>query len=196
MRIPQPDIISTKYYTLVSGESGHGKTTWCKREIAKILRSTKERILVFDATGEYADFVINHDRAVPGCVPMEIRQYKSTGGEATLYHTISVDVKPNEVPQLVVYDVSRALAISWNMGIETITDILTRHLVVNEPNTLWLFLCLEPYTYAKPEGKSWDVLERFIKKNHKFVAPVFTSQKFDVNTINERLHVKKSNLKK
>lgn len=196
MRIPQPDIIPTKYYTLVSGESGHGKTTWCKREIAKILRSTKERILVFDATGEYADFVINHDRAVPGCVPMEIRQYKSTRDEATLYHTISVDAKPNEVPQLVVYDVSRVLAISWNMGIETITDILTRYLVVNEQNTLWLFLCLEPYTYAKPEGKNWDVLERFIKKNHKFVAPVFTSQKFDVNTINERLHIKKSNVKK
>lgn len=26
----EPNIIKTKYYTLVSADTGHGKTLWCK----------------------------------------------------------------------------------------------------------------------------------------------------------------------
>ena len=72
----EPNIIKTKYYTLVSADTGHGKTLWCKKKVARLLRTTQDRIIVIDVTGEYADFVLNHDRIVPGRIPMVMHQYK------------------------------------------------------------------------------------------------------------------------
>lgn len=66
----EPNIIKTKYYTLVSADTGHGKTLWCKKKVARLLRTTQDRIIVIDVTGEYAGFVLDHDRIVPGHIPM------------------------------------------------------------------------------------------------------------------------------
>lgn len=78
MKRIEPNIIETSYYTLVSANEGVGKTFWCKRQIAKTLRTISDRIIVFDVTGEYADFVLDHDRIVPGRIPMILHQYKIT----------------------------------------------------------------------------------------------------------------------
>lgn len=76
----EPNIIKTKYYTLVSADTGHGKTLWSKKKVARLLRTTQDRIIVIDVTGEYADFVLDHDRIVPGRIPMVMHQYKLSGG--------------------------------------------------------------------------------------------------------------------
>lgn len=47
----EPNIIKTKYYTLVSADTGHGKTLWCKKKVARLLRTTQDRIIVIDVTG-------------------------------------------------------------------------------------------------------------------------------------------------
>lgn len=39
MKRIEPNIIETSYYTLVSANEGVGKTFWCKRQIAKTLRT-------------------------------------------------------------------------------------------------------------------------------------------------------------
>lgn len=44
----EPNIIKTKYYTLVSADTGHGKTLWCKKKVARLLRTTQDRIIVID----------------------------------------------------------------------------------------------------------------------------------------------------
>lgn len=44
----EPNIIKTKYYTLVSADTGHGKTLWCKKKVAKLLRTTQDRIIIID----------------------------------------------------------------------------------------------------------------------------------------------------
>lgn len=105
----EPNIIKTKYYTLVSADTGHGKTLWCKKKVARLLRTTQDRIIVIDVTGEYADFVLDHDRIVPGRIPMVMHQYKLSGGWPVDTHIIEVDMPMNRQPQLIVYDVSRTM---------------------------------------------------------------------------------------
>ena len=41
MKRIEPNIIETSYYTLVSANEGVGKTFWCKRQIAKVLRTIR-----------------------------------------------------------------------------------------------------------------------------------------------------------
>lgn len=101
----EPNIIKTKYYTLVSADTGHGKTLWCKKKVARLLRTTQDRIIVIDVTGEYADFVLDHDRIVPGRIPMVMHQYKLSGGWPVDAHIIEVDMPMNRQPQLIVYDI-------------------------------------------------------------------------------------------
>ena len=107
------NIIKTSYYTLVSANEGVGKTFWCKRQIAKALRTTPDRIIVFDVTGEYADFVLDHDRIVPGRIPMILHQYKITDDKPVAAHTIEVDMAMGKQPQLIVHDVSRTMTYTW-----------------------------------------------------------------------------------
>lgn len=101
----EPNIIKTKYYTLVSADTEHGKALWCKKKVARLLRTTQDRIIVIDVTGEYADFVLDHDRIVPGRIPMVMHQYKLSGGWPVDAHIIEVDMPMNRQPQLIVYDV-------------------------------------------------------------------------------------------
>lgn len=180
----EPNIIETEYYTLVSADTGHGKTLWCKKKVARLLQTTQDRIIVIDVTGEYADFVLDHDRIVPGCIPMVIHQYKLSGGWPVDAHIIEVDMPMNRQPQLIVYDVSRAMG-TWHRGVLAISDALLAYMTGRENTTTWLFLNLDPYFYEKPdEETSWKVLERFVKQQGQTVKPVFTSQKFSADTIN------------
>ena len=94
----EPTITETNYYTLASADAGHGKTFWCKKKVAKLLRTTQDRIIVIDVTGEYADFVLDHDRIVPGCIPMVIHQYKLSGGWPVDAHIIDVDMPMHRQP--------------------------------------------------------------------------------------------------
>ena len=97
----EPNIIKTKYYTLVSADTEHGKALWCKKKVARLLRTTQDRIIVIDVTGEYADFVLDHDRIVPGRIPMVMHQYKLSGGWPVDTHIIEVDMPMNRQPQLI-----------------------------------------------------------------------------------------------
>lgn len=45
MKRIEPNIIETSYYTLVSANEGVGKTFWCKRQIAKTLRTISDESL-------------------------------------------------------------------------------------------------------------------------------------------------------
>lgn len=188
----EPNIIKTKYYTLVSADTGHGKTLWCKKKVARLLRTTQDRIIVIDVTGEYADFVLDHDRIVPGRIPMVMHQYKLSGGWPVDAHIIEVDMPMNRQPQLIVYDISHAMG-TWHRGVLAISDALLAYMTGRENTTTWLFLNLDPYFYEKPdEETSWKVLKRFVKQQGQTVKPVFTSQKFSADTINQRLRIEEA----
>lgn len=133
----EPNIIKTKYYTLVSADTGHGKTLWCKKKVARLLRTTQDRIIVIDVTGEYADFVLDHDRIVPGRIPMVMHQYKLSGGWPVDTHIIEVDMPMNRQPQLIVYDVSRTMG-TWHRGVLAISDALLGYMTGRENTTTWL----------------------------------------------------------
>lgn len=144
---------------------------------------------VIDVTGEYADFVLDHDRIVPGRIPMVMHQYKLSGGWPVDAHIIEVDMPINRQPQLIVYDVSRTMG-TWHRGVLAISDALLGYMTGRENTTTWLFLNLDPYFYEKQDDEtSWKVLEHFVKQQGQTVKPVFTSQKFSADTISQRLHV-------
>lgn len=149
----EPNIIKTKYYTLVSADTGHGKTLWCKKKVARLLRTTQDRIIVIDVTGEYADFVLDHDRIVPGRIPMVMHQYKLSGGWPVDAHIIEVDMPMNRQPQLIVYDVSRTMG-TWHRGVLAISDALLGYMTGRENTTTWLFLNLDPYFYEKQDDET------------------------------------------
>lgn len=188
----EPNIIKTKYYTLVSADTEHGKALWCKKKVARLLRTTQDRIIVIDVTGEYADFVLDHDRIVPGRIPMVMHQYKLSGGWPVDTHIIEVDMPMNRQPQLIVYDVSRTMG-TWHRGVLAISDALLGYMTGRENTTTWLFLNLDPYFYEKQDDEtSWKVLEHFVKQQGQTVKPVFTSQKFSADTIDQRLHIEEA----
>lgn len=149
----EPNIIKTKYYTLVSADTGHGKTLWCKKKVARLLRTTQDRIIVIDVTGEYADFVLDHDRIVPGRIPMVMHQYKLSGGWPVDTHIIEVDMPINRQPQLIVYDVRRTMG-TWHRGVLAISDALLGYMTGRENTTTWLFLNLDPYFYEKQDDET------------------------------------------
>lgn len=190
MKRIEPNIIETSYYTLVSANEGVGKTFWCKRQIAKTLRTISDRIIVFDVTGEYADFVLDHDRIVPGRIPMILHQYKITDDKPVVAHTIEVDMAMGKQPQLIVHDVSRTMTYTWHKGVLAITASLIHYLAGREHTKTWLFLNLDPYSFEDGSEPSWTVLERFVKQHGQEVKPVFTSRKLGVKEINRCLNIK------
>ena len=169
----EPNIIKTKYYTLVSADAGHGKTLWCKKKVARLLRTTQDRI-------------------VTGRIPMVMHQYKLSGDWPVDAHIIEVDMPINRQPQLIVYDVSRTMG-TWHRGVLAISDALLGYMTGRENTTTWLFLNLDPYFYEKQDDEtSWKVLEHFVKQQGQTVKPVFTSQKFSADTINQRLYIEEA----
>lgn len=162
----EPNIIKTKYYTLVSADTGHGKTLWCKKKVARLLRTTQDRIIVIDVTGEYADFVLDHDRIVPGRIPMVMHQYKLSGGWPVDAHIIEVDMPINRQPQLIVYDVSRTMG-TWHRGVLAISDALLGYITGRENTTTWLFLMPAPQEVKEPAMN--DTTE------HEPISPIVTA---------------------
>lgn len=68
----QPIIKINAWYTLVTGKSEVINASWCKQQFARILKKSTDAIILFDVTGSYAALVLDHDRLIPGQVPMAV----------------------------------------------------------------------------------------------------------------------------
>ena len=102
----QPIIKTNAWYTLVTGKSEVINASWCKQQLARILKKSTDTIILFDVTGNYAALVLDHDRLIPGQIPMAVKQYKSTPKGFVLAHSVKVDVENAQEPRLLVFDVS------------------------------------------------------------------------------------------
>ena len=153
----QPIIKTTAWYTLVTGKSEVINASWCKQQLARILKKSTDAIILFDVTGSYAALVLDHDRLIPGQVPMAVKQYKSTPEGFVLAHTVKVDVENAQEPRLLVFDVSRVMAVSWKKGIAAITKILKVWMMCCEPQAepIWLFLNIDPYGFELSDSEGW-----------------------------------------
>lgn len=61
----QPIIKTNAWYTLVTGKSEVINASWCKQQLARILKKSTDAIILFDVTGSYAALVLDHDQAHP-----------------------------------------------------------------------------------------------------------------------------------
>lgn len=174
----QPIIKTNAWYTLVTGKSEVINTSWCKQQLARILKKSTDAIILFDVTGSYATLVLDHDRLIPGQVPMAVKQYKSTPEGFVLAHTVKVDVENAQEPRLLVFDVSRVMVVSWKKGIAAITKILKVWMMCCEPQAgpIWLFLNIDPYGFELSDSESWECLERIVKDKEFKVKPVFLTK--------------------
>lgn len=102
----RPIIKTNAWYTLVTAKNEVINASWCKQQLAKILKKSTDTIILFDVTGNYAVLVLDHDRLIPGQVPMAIKQYKSTPEGFILAHTVKVDVEDSQEPRLLVFDLT------------------------------------------------------------------------------------------
>lgn len=99
----QPIIKTNAWYTLVTAKNEVINASWCKQQLARILKKSTDTIILFDVTGSYAVLVLDHDRLIPGQVPMAVKQYKSTPEGFVLAHTVKVDVEDAQEPRLLVF---------------------------------------------------------------------------------------------
>lgn len=188
----QPIIKANAWYTLVTAKNEAINASWCKQQLARILKKSTDAIILFDVTGSYAALVLDHDRLIPGQLPMAVKQYKSTPEGFVLAHTVKVDVENAQEPRLLVFDVSRVMAVSWKKGIAAITKILKVWMMCCEPQAepIWLFLNIDPYGFELSDSESWECLERIVKDKEFKVKPVFLTKGKTEREINERLHIK------
>ena len=187
----QPIIKINAWYTLVTGKSEVINASWCKQQLARILKKSTDAIILFDVTGSYAALALDHDRLIPGQVPMAVKQYKSTPEGFVLAHTIKVDVEDAQEPRLLVFDVSWVMAFSWKKGIAAITKILKVWMMCEpQAEPVWLFLNIDPYGFELSDSESWECLERIVKDKEFKVKPVFLTKGKTEREINEHLHIK------
>lgn len=188
----QPIIKTNAWYTLVTAKNEAINASWCKQQLARILKKSTDAIILFDVTGSYAALALDHDRLIPGQVPMAVKQYKSTHEGFVLAHTVKVDVEDSQEPRLLVFDVSWVMAFSWKKGIAAITKILKVWMMCCEPQTepIWLFLNIDPYGFELADSESWECLERIVKNKEFKVKPVFLTKGKTEREINKRLHIK------
>ncbi len=188
----QPIIKTNAWYTLVTAKNEVINALWCKQQLARILKKSTDAIILFDVTGSYAALVLDHDRLIPGQVPMAVKQYKSTPKGFALAHTVKVDVENAQEPRLLVFDVSRVMAVSWKKGIAAITKILKVWMMCCEPQAepIWLFLNIDPYGFELSDSEGWECLERIVKDKEFKVKPVFLTKGKTEREINEHLHIK------
>lgn len=147
-----------------------------------------------DATGEYADLALEHDRLIREKIPSIIYRYKLVDGKPYIAHVIEVDTEANEAPHLIVYDISRTIIISWKVGVEAIDKILQSYAVMQDSEIAWLYVPLDLYTNVKPETESWNILERTIKGNEGKLMTVLTTRKFNIGMVQRCLHMTKNKL--
>ena len=189
----QPTISTNAWYTLVTAKNEVINASWSKQQLARILKKSNDTIILFDVTGNYAVLVLDHDRLIPGQVPMAVKQYKSTPEGFFLAHTVKVDVEDAQEPRLQVFDVSRVMAVSWKKGIAASTKILKIWMwMMCEPQAepIWLFLNIDPYGFELSDSEGWECLERIVKDKEFKVKPVFLTKGKTEREINERLHIK------
>lgn len=187
----QPIIKTNAWYTLVTGKSEVINASWCKQQLARILKKSTDAIILFDVTGSYAALALDHDRLIPGQVPMAVKQYKSTPEGFVLAHTVKVDVEDSQEPRLLVFDVSWVMAFSWKKGIAAITKILKVWMMCEpQAEPVWLFMNIDPYGFELSDSEGWECLERIVKEKEFKVKPVFLTKGKTEREINERLHIK------
>lgn len=58
----QPIIKTNAWYTLVTAKNEVINASWCKQQLARILKKSTDTIILFDVTGSYAVLVLDHDR--------------------------------------------------------------------------------------------------------------------------------------
>ena len=107
-------------------------------------------------------------------------------------HKNHCPVEDSQEPRLLVFDVSRVMAVSWKKGIAAITKILKVWMMCGEPQVepIWLFLNIDPYGFELSDSESWECLERIVKDKEFKVKPVFLTKGKTEREINERLHIK------
>lgn len=187
----QPTIKTNAWYTLVTAKNEVINASWCKQQLARILKKSTDIIILFDVTGGYATLVLDHDRLISGQIPIAIHEYKSTPKGFVLAHTIKVDVKDTQEPRLLVFDVSRVMAVSWKKGVSAITKILKVWMMLEpQAEPVWLFLNIDPYGFELSDSEGWECLQRIVKDKEFKVKPIFLTKGKTEQEINERLHIK------
>lgn len=190
----EPIITPGRNFFLVSTEYKESCSAWCRKQIGTTLRTCQGRIIIIDATGEYANLALDHDRLIREKIPSIIYRYKLVDGKPYIAHVIEVDTEANEAPRLIVYDISRTIIISWKVGVEAIDKILQSYAVMQDSEIAWLYVPLDLYTKVKPESESWNILERTIKGNEGKLMTVLTTRKFTIGMVQHCLHMTKNKL--
>lgn len=187
----EPIITPGRNFFLVSTEYKESCHAWCRKQIRATLRTCQGRVIIIDATGEYADLALEHDRLIREKIPSIIYRYKLVDGKPYIAHVIEVDTEANEAPHLIVYDISRTIITSWKVGVEAIDKILQSYAVMQDSEIAWLYVPLDLYTNVKPESESWNILERTIKGNEGKLMTVLTTRKFTIGMVQRCLHMAK-----
>ena len=100
----EPIITPGRNFFLVSTEYKESSSAWCRKQIRATLRTCQGRVIIIDATGEYADLALEHDRLIREKIPSIIYRYKLVDGKPYIAHVIEGDTEANEAPHLIVYD--------------------------------------------------------------------------------------------
>ena len=177
----EPIITPGNNFFLVSTEYKESCFAWCRKQIRATLRTCQGRVIIIDATGEYADLALEHDRLIREKIPSIIYRYKLVDGKPYIAHVIEVDI-------------SRTIIISWKVGVEAIDKILQSYAVMQDSEIAWLYVPLDLYTNVKPETESWNILERTIKGNEGKLMTVLTTRKFNIGMVQRCLHMTKNKL--
>lgn len=164
----EPIITPGRNFFLVSTEYKESCSAWCRKQIRATLRTCQGRVIIIDATGEYADLALEHDRLIREKIPSIIYRYKLVDGKPYIAHVIEVDTEANEAPHLIVYDISRTIITSWKVGVEAIDKILQSYAVMQDSKSRG---CMFRWTYipmsspkANP-GTFWNEPSRAMKES-------------------------------
>lgn len=65
----EPIITPGRNFFLVSTEYKESCSAWCRKQIGTTLRTCQGRIIIIDATGEYANLALDHDRLIREKIP-------------------------------------------------------------------------------------------------------------------------------
>ena len=96
----EPIITPGRNFFLVSTEYKESCFAWCRKQIRATLRTCQGRVIIIDATGEYADLALEHDRLIREKIPSIIYRYKLVDGKPYIAHVIEVDTEASQQPRL------------------------------------------------------------------------------------------------
>lgn len=96
----EPIITPGRNFFLVLTEYKESCSAWCRKQIGTTLRTCQGRIIIIDATGEYANLALDHDRLIREKIPSIIYRYKLVDGKPYIAHVIEVDTEASQQPRL------------------------------------------------------------------------------------------------